>query len=244
MFYKFEAPEHWLQNIKNAYLKVTTLDSANDPFEFLPLSVEPWAQDALEEWRQGVASECGVICLTSKWGHPLMWAHYAQKHQGVCLGFSTRYHGSMRNVVYGFGSGEMLPPALAERRSEESKPTILSTSTDLLYRKSKDWGYEGEIRKRVNLKNCEVVSSEGHELYFHKLWPSGKSHPWFVLEEVTFGLQSSPDAMESSCESLTKLAADDSKPFVSGALKLYRATKSRTHFQIERSELTCNEVVG
>lgn len=29
-----------------------------------------------------------MICFGKTWGSPVMWAHYAEKHSGVCLGFA------------------------------------------------------------------------------------------------------------------------------------------------------------
>ena len=31
----------------------------------------------------------GIICMGKHWHSPLMWAHYAGNHTGVCLGFDV-----------------------------------------------------------------------------------------------------------------------------------------------------------
>ena len=38
----------------------------------------------------------GVICFSAIWNHILMWSHYANSHQGFCIGF---YEEKIRNYV-------------------------------------------------------------------------------------------------------------------------------------------------
>ena len=49
------------------------------------------AQDAFrKDWKRNYQAEnkkFGVLCLSEKNYDILMWSHYANKHQGVCLGF-------------------------------------------------------------------------------------------------------------------------------------------------------------
>jgi len=93
----------------------------------------------VENWR----NKTGVISLTTADRHPLMWAHYAQEHRGICLEFNTAAIGQERNPLV-----EALPvryqahlPFLAyfDVSAEE-----LVTATALT--KSDHWKYEDEWR--------------------------------------------------------------------------------------------------
>ena len=30
-----------------------------------------------------------MLCFSFKWSNPVLWAHYADKHKGICLGFDV-----------------------------------------------------------------------------------------------------------------------------------------------------------
>jgi hypothetical protein len=42
---------------------------------------------ALNNARTTWAATHGMLCFSSDWSDPVIWAHYSDKHRGVCLGF-------------------------------------------------------------------------------------------------------------------------------------------------------------
>lgn len=38
---------------------------------------------------RNILDSIGILCLTEEWDEPLFWGHYAQKHQGLCIGYRT-----------------------------------------------------------------------------------------------------------------------------------------------------------
>jgi hypothetical protein len=77
-----------LEAIKNRRLKISTLDSLNDPFEVLPFDLSNVEHRiALEGTKDGMNQKTGLLCFCKHWHNPLMWAHYADRHRGICLGF-------------------------------------------------------------------------------------------------------------------------------------------------------------
>lgn len=80
----------------------------------------------------------GVLCLSESATVPLMWSHYAESHQGVCLGFDSS--AAPFNISLPVRYSEFRPKAdpTTQTRSE-----MLDNS---LFTKSKDWGYEREWR--------------------------------------------------------------------------------------------------
>jgi hypothetical protein len=85
---------------------------------------------AAQQWR--------IYCLTPYAKSLLMWAHYGDKHCGVCLEFNaTRQFGLAYKVTY---RDELLPvgPDIREDHKALAELTVLT--------KSKEWEYEREYR--------------------------------------------------------------------------------------------------
>ena len=78
--YLFMKAEYLLDCLKKDEIKVAVPEDCNDPFELVPEKLEGKPTPDTE----GV----GFICFSQEWGSSTMWAHYADKHQGVCLEFS------------------------------------------------------------------------------------------------------------------------------------------------------------
>jgi hypothetical protein len=76
--------------LREKRLKISTIPELNDPFELLGASIgEKGMRQALEILHAHWARELGMICMTDNWHSPVMWAHYADKHYGICLGFDV-----------------------------------------------------------------------------------------------------------------------------------------------------------
>lgn len=78
--YLYMKAEYLHSVLKNDEIKVNLPNECNDPFEFLPresrnLSVPD-------------TSGIGIICFSEDGSSSTMWAHYADKHRGVCLEFA------------------------------------------------------------------------------------------------------------------------------------------------------------
>ena len=67
--------------------KISRFCDLNDPFELIPFDLSNEDQrDALIHTRKEL-SDVGLLCFSFKWLNPLLWAHYADKHKEICLGF-------------------------------------------------------------------------------------------------------------------------------------------------------------
>ncbi|WP_411910594.1 DUF2971 domain-containing protein [Paucibacter sp. DJ1R-11] len=80
----------------------------------------------------------GVLCVASDCSNPLLWSHYADQHQGVCLRFDAKheYFSNAHPVNYCAERPKVNP----FRHSNEE---MLDAA---LFSKSAHWGYEGEWR--------------------------------------------------------------------------------------------------
>lgn len=97
--------------------------------------------NALEEIRRGLQDEvdrAGIVCFSKVRDDILMWAHYADKHKGLCFEFD----GSSNCIFFGEAQPveyeDYTPIPLHEDRDRQMTRVILT--------KSKHWLYEKEYR--------------------------------------------------------------------------------------------------
>ncbi|HTK18219.1 MAG TPA: DUF2971 domain-containing protein [Mucilaginibacter sp.] len=84
------------------------------------------------------AAMMGVCCFTTKNDHILMWSHYAEKHQGICLEFDPLVQLDYFLTAEVHYTDQFQP--LNYFKSDEDALIIMAIT------KSTVWEYEGEIR--------------------------------------------------------------------------------------------------
>jgi len=150
--------QHALSNITKSRLKVSRLSDLNDPFELMGLNaLHGQVRRLVREFKGTFDSQTGLLCFSEDWTSPVMWSHYAAKHQGICLGFDVQRM-SVEKVDY---ETKRLLPELAESEmpfglTDELKARLQRT-------KCHEWSYEQEWRKLVPLNEA---TTEG-DLQFH-----------------------------------------------------------------------------
>jgi hypothetical protein len=132
-----------------------------------------------EDAIQQVFSEVGVFCFCERWRSNLMWSHYADKHQGLCLKFSVDPAAVGPDPAFAPVNYSKHYPVLNFR---DLVADLGGTCYQALYLKSPQWRYEKEWR---------LVSPNG-----------GRLVPWnsFTLTEVIFGKR-----VRDSSQALVKL---------------------------------------
>jgi len=82
----------------------------------------------------------GVLCLTTSPDNLLMWAHYAQNHTGICLGFDSGFEpfSTAHPVHYQEGRALVAPLNTVSREQQLVEK--------VLFVKSPHWRYESEWR--------------------------------------------------------------------------------------------------
>jgi len=120
-----------------------------------PEKIHAWASDRVKRARGLVKSallrtheendqlerkRTGVFCMTAIRDNILMWTHYADKHQGFCLGLATK------NTFFGracpIGYSRYAPCVNLIDPASRRIPTLGKA----LFTKAKDWEYEAEWR--------------------------------------------------------------------------------------------------
>ncbi len=178
--YHFTAAHFALDDIRRTQLKIAQISDLNDPFELRCMDTsDPQAREAYEGWRDQASTLWGVVCFTDTWDDILQWAHYADRHRGICLGFDVAgarsKFGQMRYVK----AKDPCP----------SKPD-LDFVWSSLSTKFSAWDCEREWRVFTTLKESTRIEGADRELYFIKFGMN------LVLKDVFIGAASSTRAKE------------------------------------------------
>jgi hypothetical protein len=155
--YKFLNKQFGLKSLYERRLKQSRIDDLNDPFELAPYDLsDPAVRRAFLSVREFLGQENGLICFSASWQNPVLWAHYADKHQGLCLGFEIP-------KITGDGDKD-----IAKKVTYISRPLHfprefldlpdsrkLKCVDRIPFTKFEDWAYEREIRMWGRLSNEE-----------------------------------------------------------------------------------------
>lgn len=133
--YHFTNAEFGLKILQEKRLKISHILKLNDPFEFSSLveSHDLEFRNAMEAGKQGVAEIAGIICFSANWKNPVQWAHYADRHTGLCLGFDIPDE-NLEKILY------------VKERVPHNGKFDESGVIELMTTKYEDWGYEEEYR--------------------------------------------------------------------------------------------------
>jgi len=86
--YNFLSEENALNDLFNQYIKVSTLNDLNDPFELLSIDFsEKSLRPKFKQLKDSLSKKLAIICFTKSWRNPLLWSHYADRHRGCALEF-------------------------------------------------------------------------------------------------------------------------------------------------------------
>lgn len=147
--YHLTSAEYAITNIVFGRLKVARFASLNDPFELLArVTLQSDRRLGLLENKNRLNQELGLLCFSEDWTDPVLWAHYGDRHRGICLGFDIE-EGLARKVIY---QKDRLKDEDAATKNEAE---ILDA---LLYTKFESWRYEQEWRLLLKLSDLQ---SEG-----------------------------------------------------------------------------------
>jgi hypothetical protein len=76
--------------LKERRLKLSRFHEANDPFELNLIDSRDQGRRTIAKMIEKHHTErTGMICFGATWDNPMMWAHYADKHSGICLAFDV-----------------------------------------------------------------------------------------------------------------------------------------------------------
>lgn len=159
----------------------------------------------------------GILSVSRKPLDILMWAHYANDHTGIVLGFDWNETGlpEAKEMVY---------------QSHYRSLDLWSHSKDELadvafYQKSSHWSYEQELRSIFKIDDEMFKEDNPPDILEAR---KRKFNP-HSLKEVIFGYKLTKEAVIERIQFIKKLGYE---------CKFYRATLHPTKYQLVKKELT------
>lgn len=173
--YYFTKAEYGLAAIQGRRLKISDIKQLNDPFDFNAIvQTKPHVKRIAKKLVNGVAENRGIICFTESWNDPTMWAHYGDKHKGICLGFDISGN---RCEAVKYISDRITAKYYGKNNIEELE---IKDIVDSFFHKGTCWSYEREHRYLAT--DYEYCAKS--ELFFQKFNEN------IVLKEVIAGCRS------------------------------------------------------
>jgi hypothetical protein len=164
--YSLTSFEYGLDNIVFSHMKLSRFSDLNDPYEMFSTSNQGDVdRKASQKYKDDFNDRSGILCFSSDWKDPVLWSHYASKHQGLALGFDVKTD-IVTDIEY-----TTKRIGLKKGLSDGEKDQIL------LKTKFESWSYEREKRVLVPL---EAAMKKGN-MYFVDFDEE------IVLKEVIFG---------------------------------------------------------
>ena len=127
-------------------LKVARFDDLNDPFELLSARMgDSKSRPLYRELKAEISKGHGLLCFGTHWRSPVMWAHYGDKHKGLCLGFEVT---GAQEVMYEPERLRLKLEEVAVGRDFNAAVRHAAMTT-----KFEQWSYEEEWRVVVPLRS-------------------------------------------------------------------------------------------
>ncbi|HEY2392241.1 MAG TPA: DUF2971 domain-containing protein [Candidatus Angelobacter sp.] len=145
--YKFLDSKFGMKSILERRLKISRINELNDPFELFPYDISDRNHRfAIYATKNYLNQTNGVLCFSGNWQNPVLWAHYSDKHYGLCIEFEVPDNDGTENDRF------TKVRYVSYRRPFPQSPTI-KDSTDMLFTKFSSWQYEDEVRALLTLKD-------------------------------------------------------------------------------------------
>ncbi|MDB5992496.1 MAG: hypothetical protein JWQ10_3899 [Herbaspirillum sp.] len=149
LLYYYTGKQWGMKSLWERRLKIAKYEDLNDPFELLPfIQTDREARRYYKTVVRVLSANHGVLCFSKSWRSTLMWAHYAEKHTGMCLEFEIEENQFLTKIDY---VNQRLDSPI-----DFTKP-LHSADESMLVRclnvKHSGWQYEKEYRLRVSLND-------------------------------------------------------------------------------------------
>lgn len=157
--------------------------------------------------------ERGVCCFSTTSTSPLLWSHYGDQHQGICIGYGTDRNPrpNLEKVIYG-GGRTIRTSTLVKALLQEEEEAKNELDRGVLLRKALGWSYEREWR---------LIGSQGLQ-----------ESP-LLLKEVTFGLRCPASVKHTVVQAL----AGRHKP-----VRFYEISEVPNRFSLRRENVCVDDL--
>jgi len=136
LFY-FTSRKYGIDSILNEKIKLSNLSKCNDVFEMASIDIHNSDfRRGHSKWKRKIDASIRLICFSREWQSPLMWGHYADRGEGVCLIVDVLKDEFLRSIKYITDRG----------RVNDLQDINLDGCISICAQKFKDWEYEEEER--------------------------------------------------------------------------------------------------
>jgi Protein of unknown function (DUF2971) len=163
ILYHYMRPEFVLDTILNDLIKISTMESVNDPNEMIPAFIDQngWkAPNCLvrEDMQKKILMNTGMMCLSATVSSPGMWTHYADKHKGVAFQFDFP-----SDVMQGLHKVDYTDERVVINQSDDLNNRTVRNDIllKLIKTKATCWCCEQEYRWVFLLQNKQVLMHNG-----------------------------------------------------------------------------------
>lgn len=147
--YYYTAKQWGMKSLWEKRLKIAEYADLNDPFELLPfIQTDSDFRSSMKMVVRVLSDGHGVLCFSESWRSTLMWAHYGDKHKGMCLGFEIEDSPFLTKIKY---VPKRIPGPIDFSKPPGGVEELMLTK--YLYVKHSGWKYEKERRLRVRLQD-------------------------------------------------------------------------------------------
>ncbi|MDP3115976.1 MAG: DUF2971 domain-containing protein [Phenylobacterium sp.] len=88
--------------------------------------------------------DTGIVSLGERPDCPLMWSHYGDQHNGICIGYGVPEGAALHKVRY--GGSPVVQASLVQKMLLGGNRARVRVDEAVLLRKAPDWKYESEWR--------------------------------------------------------------------------------------------------
>lgn len=166
LLYRFMDERWGLESIIFRRFRISRLLELNDPFEwrFGIVGHEPEktreADALVEEFTTSVNDFTGVICYSGSATQPVLWAHYANRHQGLVFEVNHPVGSTSPCKIQYTDKRPALHAYQHPNSAQERKDYVMPLIEQLRTQKSPGWSYEDEYRTFFNLAKRTAIN--GH----------------------------------------------------------------------------------
>jgi hypothetical protein len=154
----------------------------------------------------------GILSLAERFTCPLMWSHYADQHNGLCIGYSVPEDAAANLHKVHYGGSRMVEASRVAEMLAGDQVARRHVDTAVLLRKARDWKYEKEWRL---------------------IGPRGLADSPLELESVTFGTR---------CLSAVKYAVAKALAGRERDARLYEMQEVHGTFELKRYLVDLDEL--
>lgn len=173
----------------------------------------------LEQIAKRINQSIGMLCLSERWNSTLMWSHYADSHQGFCVGFDITHPFFANDYLEDGGWGPIGKVNYADHRRPVTLERVsIKEVLALLTTKHIDWAYENEMRLIRSIGEADDVQivKDGMSVALFRV-------PHDAVREIYCGARASTQLKDALRIHATKLG-----------IKFYEAEMSIVRYDLDR----------